>query len=282
VSSVSQEKVRGAGCVEVPGGGRMPLVGLGTYKLEGRACYDVVQCALSLGYRHFDTAEAYRNEADIGQALTDSGINRQDLFITTKIWPTHFRPNLLKLALTQSLKRLRMPYVDLLLLHWPNPDTPLAGTLAALAEVQAAGLARAIGVSNFPISLLREIKDVHRVEIACNQIEYHALLTQQPMIEFAGSSGLMIAAHSPLAQGRLVRDSTLAEIGRKYDKTASQVALRWIVQQGIPAMPKASNEVRLRQNLDLFDFCLDAAEIGRIAALNTGFRVVESRDGRWD
>ena len=268
--------------VGLPGGGRMPILGLGTYKLEGRACQDVVRCALALGYRHFDTAEAYRNEADIGQALQESGVDRQDLFITTKIWPTHFRPNLVQLAAAQSLKRLRMSHVDLLLLHWPSQETPLAGTLTALLQVQAAGMAKAVGVSNFPISLLREIRDVHGVHVACNQVEYHAFLTQQPMIDFARSLGLLITAHSPLAQGRLTRHPMMTEIGARYGKTASQIALRWIIQQGIPAIPKTSNELSLRENMELFDFRLEPAEMTHIAALNTGLRVVESRGGRWD
>lgn len=268
--------------VEVLGGGRMPVLGLGTYRLEGRTCYDVVRHALAIGYRHFDTAEAYKNEAEIGEALQDGQVGRQELFVTTKIWPNHFRHKFAKLAAVQSLKRLRMSYVDLLLLHWPSDHIPLAETLAALSELLAEGMTRAIGVSNFPIGQLREIRDVHGVHLACNQIEFHALLSQRPMINFARLSNLLLTAHSPLAQGRLARHSVMAEIGGRYNKTASQVALRWIVQQGTVAIPKTSNEIKLRQNMDIFDFHLAQDEMAELSGLNTELRIVASRRGQWD
>jgi 2,5-diketo-D-gluconate reductase B len=179
----------------------------------------------------------------------------------------------------RAVKRLRLTYADLLLLHWPSADTPLGETIVALAALQEAGLARAIGVSNFPIGLLGEIRDVHGVALACNQIECHPLLTQTPMLAFARSAGLVIAAHSPLAQGRLVGHPLLARIGAWHGKSASQVALRWIVQQGMVAIPKTASEERMRENLALFDFELDADEMQRISGLDAGVRVVEARSG---
>ncbi len=246
----------------------MPALGLGTWQLRGSACTTAVGKALELGYRHIDTAEMYGNEAETGVAIAASGIPRSEIFVTTKLWRNHLGAREVGPALAASLKRLRTDYVDLLLIHWPSADTPLAETLAAMAAERAAGRARAIGVSNFPAPLLREAIERHGAPIACDQVEYHVRLDQGPLLDYARARGVAVVAYSPLGQGGLARDRVLAGIGAKYGKTAAQVALRWLVEQpGIAAIPKASGESNLRRNLEVFDFALDAQDREVIAAL---------------
>ncbi|PCE33693.1 aldo/keto reductase [Burkholderia ubonensis] len=261
------------------GGGAMPALGLGTYKLEGREGYDVLCQALELGYRHLDTAEAYGNEAEVGDAIRDARISREDIFVTTKVWPTHFRRKFMQLAAENSLRKLRCDYVDLLLLHWPSEKVPLAETLDALATLLAQGKARAIGVSNFSAEMIHECTQVFGTPLACSQIEYHALLDQREAVKRANDAGLVTVAHSPLAQGRLCGEPALGEIGEKYGRTAAQIGLRWLMQQeGVGAVPKAAKAENLIRNLDIFDFALSDDEMDRIYALNAGVRVVQARN----
>lgn len=259
-------------------GGAMPALGLGTYRLEGRAGYEVIRDALEIGYRHIDTAEAYDNETEVGDAIRDAQIDRDALFVTTKIWPTHFRKKFVQLAAESSLRKLRCDYVDLILLHWPSEKVPLAETLEALSSLLTRGHARAIGVSNFSAQQIQEITQIHGIPLACSQIEYHALLDQRDALERASNDSIVTVAHSPLAQGRLCNEPLLNEIGERYRRTAAQIGLRWLVQQeGVGAIPKASSTASLIQNLEIFDFELSDDDMSRIFALNSGVRVVQAR-----
>ena len=254
--------------IPLPTGQQMPALGLGTWQLRGAACEQAVRTALDLGYRHFDTAERYGNEAEVGAAIAGSGVDRAEVFVVTKVWPDHFRAADLRRAADDSLRRLRLDYVDLYLLHWPNPAVPLAETMGALDEVAAQGKARAIGVSNFSVSLMREAAALSAAPITCNQVEYHVLRPQPALVEHARAAGVAIAAYSPLAKGRLADHPVLTRIGAKYGKSASQVALRWLLQQdGVAAIPKATREPNLRANLEIFDFSLDAGDQQELAAL---------------
>jgi 2,5-diketo-D-gluconate reductase B len=242
-------------------GRQMPALGLGTWQVRGSTCERVVRTALELGYRHIDTAEMYENEREVGSALAASGVDRGAVFLTTKVWSTHFRAAELRKAAEDSLRRLRTEYVDLLLLHWPSESVPLAETLGALSDVADEGKARAIGVSNFPVSLLQQAVRLSRVAIACDQVEYHVLSPQKALVDHARANGIAVTAYSPLARGRLTRHPVLARIGSKYGKSPVQVALRWLVEQeGVAAIPKASGERNLRANLEVFDFSLDAGD----------------------
>ncbi|MGH2351294.1 MAG: aldo/keto reductase [Chloroflexota bacterium] len=249
-------------------GQQMPTLGLGTWQLRGAACEQAVRTALDLGYRHFDTAERYGNEPEVGAAIAGSRVDRSEVFVTTKVSQDHFRAADMRRAADDSLRRLGMDYVDLYLLHWPNNAVPLAETVGALNEVAAEGKARAIGVSNFSVSLMREAAALSAAPIACNQVEYHVLRPQQGLVEHARAAGVAITAYSPLEKGRLAGHPVLARIGAKYGKSASQVALRWLVQQhGVAAIPKATREPNLRANFEIFDFSLDGGDLREVAML---------------
>ncbi len=257
-------------------GARVPALGLGTWQLEGTTCNRIVRAALDLGYRHIDTAQAYHNEAWVGQAIAESGIDRSDIFLTTKIWYDQLAGADLPGSAADSLRRLRTDYVDLLLIHWPNPRIPLTETLRALEAVRASGRARYIGVSNFTVPLLREAVEQLEVDLLCNQVEYHPFLSQRPVLEFLRGHGMMLTAYSPLARGQVVNHPVLTEIGRRYDRSAAQVALRWLVEQDdVAVIPKASREENLRNNLAVFDFALSDEDHAAISRLSGNVRLVD-------
>ena len=254
-------------------GAEIPLVGLGTWDLRGRTCVRMVEQALRLGYRHIDTAEMYDNEREVGEGLHASGIKRGDVFVTTKVWPSHFAPRDLERAARDSLTRLRLRQVDLLLLHWPNPQIPLSKTLGALCKVKRDGLARHVGVSNFTVKLLEEAFRLSSEPLVCNQIECHPFLDQSKVIAACRKHGMAVVAYSPIARGGARNDKLLARIGAAHGKTAAQVALRSLVQHEIVVIPRTSKEQRLAENAGVFDFVLSAAEMKEIAELS-------HRDGR--
>ena len=250
-------------------GAKIPSIGLGTWELRGRACARIVEQAAKLGYRHFDTAQAYDNEREVGEGIRASGVKREDMFVTTKVWTTHFAPNELERSAKESLVKLRMSHVDLLLLHWPNPHVPLSETLGALAHVKQAGLARHIGVSNFTVALIEEAVAACPEPLVCDQVEYHPYLDQTKVKEACAQHQLAVVAYSPVAKGRIKSDRTLARIGDRYGKSAAQVCLRWLVQQNVCAIPRTSRIERLSENIAIFDFVLsddDMAEISRLAS----------------
>jgi diketogulonate reductase-like aldo/keto reductase len=254
-------------------GARIPLLGLGTWDLRGRVCARVVEQALRLGYRHVDTAEMYDNEREVGEGVHASGVKRNEIFVTTKIWPAHFAPRELKRAARDCLVRLRLSEVDLLLLHWPNPQIPLAETLGALGKVKRDGLARHIGVSNFTVSLLDEALKASGEPLVCNQFECHPFLDQSKLIAACRQRGIAVVAYSPIARGNARNDEVLARIGAKHKKTAAQVCLRFLVQQNIVVIPRTSKVERLAENAAIFDFALSAQEMAEISGL-------AQRDGR--
>jgi 2,5-diketo-D-gluconate reductase B len=257
-------------------GARIPALGLGTWELRGDACVEVVAEALRLGYRHIDTAEMYGNETEVGEGLRASGVPRDDVFITTKVWPEHLAPADLARATKNSLARLRLDSVDLLLIHWPNPRIPLAGTIGALCRMRAEGLARNIGVSNFTVPLIEEAVRLSTAPLAVNQIEWHPFLDQSGVAAACRRHGLAVTAYSPLARGRAARDATLARIGKRYGKTGGQVSLRYLVQEGAAVIPRTERRERLAENMEIFDFTLDAQEMGEIRGLaRRGGRVVD-------
>lgn len=268
------------------GGARIPLVGFGTWELHGRACARLVEQALRLGYRHVDTAEMYDNEREVGEAIRASGVSRRDIFVTTKIWPSHFSPRELDRAAKESVARMRLSEVDLLLLHWPNPQIPLAETLGALCKVKQAGVARHIGVSNFTVALIEQGVRVASEPLVCNQVEMHPFLDQSKVIAGCRAHGLAVVAYSPIARGSAKNDAVLARIGQAHGKSAAQVSLRFLVQQSIAVIPRTSKVERLSENLTIFDFELTAAEmaeIGRLARSNR--RIVDyaySGPSKWD
>jgi 2,5-diketo-D-gluconate reductase B len=267
-------------------GARIPLLGLGTWELRGRVCSRVVEQALRLGYRHVDTAQLYENEREVGEGLHASGVRRDDVFVTTKIWPTHFAPRELERAAREGLARLRLSEVDLLLLHWPNPQIPLAETLGALGKVKRDGLTRHIGVSNFTVAQVEQAVRASSEPLVCDQVECHPFLDQSKVIVACREHGMAVVAYSPIAQGDAKNDDVLKRVGRAYGKTAAQVCLRYLVQQDIVVIPRTSKLERLSENAAIFDFTLTEPEMAEIAALadRGGRRVDWAFSGRpkWD
>jgi diketogulonate reductase-like aldo/keto reductase len=248
-------------------GAKIPSIGLGTWELSGRTCARVVEQALRFGYRHVDTAQVYENEREVGDGLRASGVRRDDVFLTTKVWTNHFAPHDLERSVKESLARLRLPSVDLVLLHWPNPHVPLSETLGALAHAKQLGLTRHIGVSNFTVALVEEAVALSPEPLVCNQVEYHPYLDQAKVKGACDKHGLALVAYSPIAKGRIKSDETLGRIGRAHHKSAAQVCLRWLVQQNVSAIPRTSRIERLSENIEIFDFELSAGEMKEISAL---------------
>jgi 2,5-diketo-D-gluconate reductase B len=247
-------------------GEKVPVLGLGTYRLTGDACVRSVGRALSMGYRHLDTAQMYGNEAEVGRGIEQAGVEREEIFLTTKVWPSDFAHDRVKEKTRASLKKLRTEYVDLLLMHWPGDGVPLGETLGAMRELQQEGSLLHIGVSNFSPSLVEEAAE--HAEILCNQVQYHPYRRQDALVDQARDMDYLLTAYTPLSRGGVQKDATLREIGDAHGKTATQAALRWLVQQDkVCAIPKATSEEHLRENLDVFDFELSAEEMDRIYSL---------------
>jgi 2,5-diketo-D-gluconate reductase B len=254
---------------------RMPKLGLGTFRLSGAAGQAAVESALALGYRHIDTAEMYGNEAEVGAAIAASGLPREAIHVTTKVWWENLAPADMLSACEASLEKLGLAQVDLYLIHWPAPRMNLAQSIEALIGLQEDGFARAIGVSNFPVSLLRAAVEEIEAPIAVNQVEYHALLDQSAVLAYARSKGIAVTAYCPLAQGRLADNPGLAAIARKHGVTPAQVALKWLLDQdGVAAIPKAGRAESQRANLAALDVTLDDDDRAAIAALPKDQRCV--------
>jgi len=248
-------------------GARIPALGFGTFRLDGSVARRMVAYALEIGYRHIDTAQMYGNEAEVGAAIEASGVGRDEIWLTTKIWPDNFRAGDLERAAAASVERLRTE-PDLLLLHWPNPRVPLEETLGALNEVKRRGLTRHIGISNCPSALIRESVAISEEPLILNQVEYHPYLSQRTVLAEVRRHGMALTAYSPIAQGKVFSDPTLRRIGGRHGKNPGQVALRWLIQQdAVTAIPRSSREANAKANLDVFDFALSAEEMAEIAAL---------------
>ncbi|WP_182086314.1 aldo/keto reductase [Aureimonas sp. ME7] len=254
-------------------GESIPCLGLGTFELTGPAGEAAIREAIELGYRQIDTAIRYGNEAEVGRAIRASGVARQDIFVTTKIWFDALDPESVRQRVGESLERLELEQVDLLLVHWPTRDVPLGETLAAFAQERSRGRTRLIGVSNFTVALLDEALDVHGADLFCNQVEYHPFLSQEKLLDRMRRADMLLNAYQPIARGKVFGSDELAALGRKHGKTAGQVTLRWLVQQdGVGAIPRSSNPGNMRANLEIFDFELSDEDMAAIHRLARGER----------
>lgn len=246
-------------------GARIPRLGFGTWMNTGPQCTDTVRTALNLGYRHIDTAQAYGNEAEVGEGIAESEVDRDHIFLTTKVGRSNLRYEDVLESVDRSLDKLGTDHVDLLLIHWPHPRRPLNETLSAMEELQDTGQVDHIGVSNFSLSQLQEAEQLADSPIVTDQVLYHPLKDQSRLRQYCVDKGIALTAYSPLARGALVGDDLLSTIGERYDKTAVQVALRWLLQQeGVVAIPKATSRNHVAENLDVFDFSLTDTEMARI------------------
>ncbi len=269
-------------------GARIPAIGLGTMTLMDAVCAEAVATALRLGYRHIDTAERYRNEAAVGeglqQGLRAAGLRREDVFVTTKVYHDKLAPADFARSFDDSLQKLKLDFVDLLLIHWPSPTVPLAETLAALCEAKRDGRARHIGVANFTTSLLEQAMKLASEPLVTNQIEVHPFLDQSKVLGACRKYGISVTAYCPLARGKVPDNEVLARIGKAHGKSSSQAALRYLVQQGIIPIPRTADPDHLAANLAIFDFTLSNAEMADIDGLRqpAGRVVNPPHAPRWD
>lgn len=251
----------------------IPSLGLGTFELKGPEGQAAIRTAIELGYRQIDTAIRYGNELEVGRAVRESGVDRKELFVTSKIWFDDLQPETVARRVDEILDRLGFDYVDLLLVHWPSKDVPLGETLAAFAAAKAAGKTRLIGVSNFTVALLDEALDTHKAELFCNQVEYHPFLSQDKLLLRMRRAGMLLNAYQPIARGKVFDCDLLNELGRKYGKSAGQVTLRWLAQQeNVGAIPRSMKPENMKANRAIFDFELSSQDMAAIHALARGER----------
>jgi 2,5-diketo-D-gluconate reductase B len=252
-------------------GARIPAIGLGTMTLKDAVCVEAVKTALRIGYRHLDTAERYGNEAAVGeglhQGLRASGLKREDVFVTTKVYQDKLAPADFGRSVQESLAKLQLPWVDLLLIHWPNPNVPLADTLDALCRAKREGRARHIGVANFTTALLDEAVKLASEPLVTNQIEAHPFLDQTKVLAACRKNGLSVTAYCPIARGKVPGNELLERIGKAHGKSSAQVSLRYLIQQGIIPIPRTANPEHLAANLAVFDFALSDGEMAEIGKL---------------
>ena len=266
-------------------GAAMPAIGYGTMLLPQRPV-ELVAHAIAAGYRHIDTARKYGTEERVGEGIRASGIARGELFVTTKVTEENAREVDFLHSVETSLRALGLDYVDLLLIHWPQPKVPFAETLGALAKAKRSGFTRHIGVSNFTVAMLDEAVQTCPEPLVTNQIEYHAYLPQGRMIAALKKHGMILTAYCPVARGELLDDPVIVEIAAAHDKTTAQIALRWLMQQPmVAAVPRALEERHIDENLDVFDFTLTDQEMRKIFALRSRkLRIADppERAPKWD
>ena len=263
--------------VSLPGGDEMPAIGLGTWDLDDGTAQASIHASIDAGCTHVDTAEGYENEAAVGDALAEH--DREDLFVTTKVLPGNLHYDDLIPACEASLDRLGLEYLDLYLIHWPNPAVSLRESLHAMATLHDRGLVRNVGVSNFSVYQLRNAQWISDVPIACNQIEFHPWQKPLDLVEYCHENDIAVTAAAPLGRTQVFEDPVIADLAERYDRTPAQVTLRYEIQKGIVPLPKSSTPDHVRANVDVFDFELDDDEVERIDAIDTELKVYSQE---WD
>lgn len=254
---------------------KMPNLGLGTFRLTGQPLRDSLLQGLELGYRHIDTAQIYANEAEVGQLMSESGVPRQDIYLTTKVWTSEFGPGKVIPSLEVSLEKLGTDYLDLALIHWPSPkdEVPMAVYLEQLAEAKARGLTREIGVSNFTVAQLKQAIEILGLgAIAHQQIEVHPLLQNRKVVEFCKAQGIAVTAYMPLAYGKVLSEPLLMEIGKRHGVSAAQVSLAWLLAQDMAVIPSSTKRENQAANLAALDITLSSEKMAAIATLERGER----------
>ncbi|WP_249120395.1 aldo/keto reductase [Plastoroseomonas hellenica] len=254
---------------------RMPKLGLGTWPMKGAECQAAVESAIGLGYRHLDTAEMYGNEEAVGAGIAASGVARDALFVTTKVWHDKLTPDGIRGAIAASLARLKLDHVDLFLIHWPNPAMDLDACLRSLEAARGAGLARAVGVCNFPPKLFRRALTAGITPIACLQVEHHIYLDQTPLLDLAREHGAAFTCYSPTTKNAVAEDPAIRGIAQKHGATPVQVALAWVLRHPhVAAIPKSAGAMNQGANLGALALRLDAEDLATIAALPKNRRLV--------
>lgn len=254
----------------------LPKIGMGTYRLKGNDARDAVKSALSLGYRHIDTAQIYENEAEVGDGITSSGIPRHQIFLTTKVWHDQLKRSDLINSLHDSLSRLKTDHVDLTLIHWPSPgdEVPMEEYLGALRDAQREGLTTHIGLSNFTCAQMDQAREIlGDTPIFTNQVEVHPFLANRKVVEHAKKLGIPMTGYMPLAVGKVMEDETLARIGRQHNASAAQIAIAWVASRGVVPIPSSTRPKHQKANLDALKITLSADEIAEIDKLDRGERI---------
>ncbi len=249
----------------------------GTYPLTGDVAHQAILDAAEVGYRAFDTAQMYENEAETGEALAATGLSREEMCVTTKVHPDNYTEDKFVASVEQSLKDLRLDYVDALLLHWPPIGGNIAPSLRLLEDCLARGLTRNIGVSNYNIAMMRDAVNIVDAPIVTNQVEFHPLLNQDKLLNAASEIGIPLSSYSSVARGEVFKHPEFAEIGKGYGKSAAQVVLRWIVQKGVSVNTMSTKKDNIRANFEIMDFTLSHVDMAKIEKLTqTGYRIVSS------
>ena len=254
----------------------------GTFPLKGTVLRDAVLVAAEAGYRAFDTAQMYGNEADTGAALAECGVARDDLCVTTKVQPANFTPERFLPSVEQSLRDLRLDVVDILLLHWPPIGGDVAPSLRLLQAALDRGLTRHVGVSNYTVQMMRDACSILDAPLVTNQVEFHPLLNQDRLLAGAAETGIPLSSYSSVARGEVFKYPLFGQIGAAYGKSAAQVVLRWILQKGVSLNTMSTNPANIRANFDIMDFTLSSIDMARIETLTqTGHRIVTSTAVPW-
>lgn len=260
--------------LELQSGYQMPVIGLGTWRLYGATCERIVRKAVELGYRHIDTAELYDNEREVGRGVSD--VDREMLFITSKVSNANLHADDVIKACRGSLRRLGTDYLDLYLIHWPNDEIPMEETMEGMQYLVEEGWVRSVGVSNFDVARMQAAMSASAVPICNNQVEYHPYRPRREIPKFCREHGITLTAYCPLAKGRVLNDPTLTEIGRRHAKSAAQVSLRWLLQKGAIVIPKSSSVEHLKANMDMDGWELSAEEMSEIDDIDIKANVVDT------
>ena len=264
-------------------GDEVPAVGLGTWQLSDAVAFRTVSTALDLGYRHVDTAQAYGNERAVGRAIAAADVDRDEVFLTTKVHPTHRSVDAIVGSVESSVDRLGVDAVDLILIHWPHPLAKLDRVMAGLDAVVDRGLARHLGVSNYGAGRLERARELAEHPVVTDQVLFHRHWPQRDLVDYCQREGVVLTAYSPLGNGAFVDDAALAAVGERHGKSAAQVAIRWAIEhEGVVTIPQSTTREHLAENLDVFDFALDDGERARLTSpsyLRTGLAMVRGQLG---
>lgn len=262
-------------------GNDIPIIGFGTWLLKRDECRRSVETALEVGYRYIDTADVYGNHEEVAKAIKNSGLKREELFITSKVWRSELKKDLALYAGERFLDELDTPYLDLLLVHWPNKDVPISETMSAFAELKEKGITKSIGVSNFNIDHLEDVLKTD-IEISVNQVEFHPSLNQENLRKYCDEKGIVLTAYSPNAQGEDFNLDEVIKLARKYSKTESQIILNWIINKNIVAIPRSSNPDHIKENFESVSWEMEDKDYKALDNLNSGNRLVNPSFNEFD
>ena len=260
--------------LKLSSGFEIPILGLGTWQLTGKKCREAVKKAIQLGYRHIDTAWIYDNQEEVGKGIRESGIEKEKLFITSKVWTDNLEYKDVLEQCEETLNQLKLNYLNLYLIHWPNKDIPLEETFRAFKKLVDDEKVKSIGISNFNIERVKEAVEKSKVPISVNQVEYHPYLNQENLLKECKKSKIALTAYSPLGRGKILDDPILIKVANEVDKKPGQVALRWLIQKEIIVIPKASSEDHLKENMEVFDFKLSKEQMDEINEIQIKRRLV--------